>query len=103
MATYKLLTNEQMLSSWHAYVKGAGVVELVKEKLEEVAAEAERALGSEEGREHAWAGGAADECYDGDDFFENVARAIEEALWEGEQADRAAAAAATRPLASGDR
>jgi hypothetical protein len=60
-----------------------GVVELVRGKLEEVAARAEWALGSEEGRANAWRDGADDgaEGAEGGDFFEEVARAIEQSLW----------------------
>lgn len=65
---------------------GPGVVELVRDKLEEVAAKAEWALGSEEGRREAWLDEADDDGQE-EDFFEDVARAIEQTLWDDPRAD----------------
>lgn len=72
--------------------RGPGVVELVQKKIEEVAAEAEWALGSEEGLEHEWVddGEAEGDDDDDDDFFEDVARAIEQTLWSDEGGDQGA-------------
>jgi hypothetical protein len=64
--------------------RGPGVVELVREKIEELAAEAEWTLGSEEGLEHEWVEGETveeDDEGEGEGFFESVAHAIEQTLW----------------------
>ncbi len=88
MATYETRDDEAAPPSRPRRERAGGVVELVREAIEDVAAEAERALGSEEGLERVRAevddDGAddGDDGDDGDDFFEGVARAIERTLWD---------------------
>jgi hypothetical protein len=89
MATHEPRSNDEVPFSRRA--RGPGVVELVQKKIEEVAAEAEWALGSEEGLEHEWVEGVAagdDEEEEGEGFLEDVARAIEQTLWDDERDEK---------------
>ncbi len=92
MATHEPRLDDEVLSSRRA--RGPGVFELVQKKIEEVAAEAEWALGSNEGLEHEWVevneADDDDEDEDDEDFFEDVARAIEQTLWSDEDGQRGA-------------
>jgi hypothetical protein len=84
MATHEPRIDDEVPSSRRA--RGPGVVELVQKKIEEVAAEAEWALGSEEGLEREWVEGAeADDEEEGEGFFDDVARAIEQTLWSDDE------------------
>ncbi|HEU4406764.1 MAG TPA: hypothetical protein VFS43_15970 [Polyangiaceae bacterium] len=88
MATHEPRIDDEVPSSRRA--RGPGVVELVQKKIEEVAAEAEWALGSEEGLEHEWVEGVAadDDEEEGEGFLEDVARAIEQTLWDDERDEK---------------
>lgn len=91
MATHEPPFDDEVPSSRRA--RGPGVVELMQKKIEEVAAEAEWALGSKEGLEHEWVEGSEaedeeDEDDDDEDFFEDVARAIEQTLWSDEDGEQ---------------
>lgn len=91
MATNQARANEQTSAGRPSYERASGVMEIVREKIDEVATDAEWALGSEEGLEHEWLDDdLLEDDEEGDDdegFFQELARALEESLLRNERGE----------------
>jgi hypothetical protein len=97
MATNHARANDPTPQGRPSYERASGVMEIVREKIDEVATEAEWALGSDDASEREWldddlveedtSDDDDDDDDDDDGFFTELARALEESLLSNERGE----------------
>lgn len=91
MATNHARANDPTPQGRPSYERASGVMEIVREKIDQVATEAEWALGSDDASEREWLDDDLVEEDTSDDeeegFFTELARALEESLWSNERGE----------------